>query len=93
MQEQSPPRQGLQSQKSFGKRCKELVIDCISPNTKQVRLATRGSASSSPGPTARALFSDRSATPRSFSQQPPSPDSAGRDAWSTPASQSEPLGR
>jgi len=39
-QQESPERlgNGLQRQKSLGKRWKELVIDCISPNTKQVRL-------------------------------------------------------
>lgn len=59
-QEPSPEKSqpDMQQQRSFGARCKELVIDCISPNTKQVRLSTRSlSSPQSSRPTAKVLFS------------------------------------
>lgn len=72
-QDQSPERQGsdLQRKNSLGKRWKELVIDCISPNTKQVRLSFRAPGSpSQERSAARQLFADRALD----SDCPPAPE-------------------
>ena len=60
-QEQFPEKNTseLQRKNSMGKRWKELVIDCISPNTKQVRLSYRGPNSPATS-AARQLFADKS---------------------------------
>ena len=66
-QEQSPekPSTDLQRKNSLGKRWKELVIDCISPNTKHVHLSFRGSAGASlDRPAARQLFAEKTIAER-----------------------------
>lgn len=87
MQQQglSPERQDneLQRKNSMGKRWKELVIDCISPNTKQVRLSFRGPGSPSPDrPAARQLFVDKGFDAESPAAEPCSqPDSSRKPAF------------
>lgn len=60
MQGASPEREQAEypMQRSFGKKRKELVIDCASPNTKQVSLNTQKGPPAGAKLTSKTMFSE-----------------------------------